>query len=1352
MKNSRRGRFLAVILAGILAFNCNTATVSADDTPQDPAAEVQIQEEPQNTDSASEQDETSHAEEKQDIPSAEDSLPKEKDDAADSSDSDVHEPEAEDNEKTIQEDSQESSDSDDSKKSESVSSIEEPETAKDENEPAVKPGGEKRAALRKASFRAGNYNINGLVSKAVSDPAPDAADPVTGNKVVHPDKEYSMFLTFEESGAGRQFPDGNMTYTIPSGFTPNAKAGSFDLPLTGLKIEGNRFTVNPDGTVDITWNIPFDDPENERTKAWASAADAGFKIEFSGTFTSEPGKFDFGGSGNVYQNYETGRYSLKKNAKTRIGVSRVDIANGEELEGATIQILDKDGNVVDVWVSANEAHKIQGLTTGEEYTLKETAAPDGYTVTAETTFKINKDGTVTTAGSTATDAEGNTILLVEGARTKVRISSTDIADGEVLEGAHIQILDMDGNRVEEWNSEKAAHVVEGLKTGEVYTLTQTVAPDGYTVTTDTTFTIDETGKVTSTGSISEEGVLLVEDAKTGISVSKVDISTGEEVEGAMIQVVETDKEGNEKVAKSWRSGRRAHKIEGLKTGVEYILREKVAPEGYTVATDTTFTINKTGIVTYTGNISVDGVLLIEDSKTRISVSKVDIADGEELEGAHIQIIFKESVFGKETIIEEWDSTKDAHVVEGLKIGVEYILRETAAPEGYTAAADIKFSLDENGEVTSTGTVSEDGVLLVEDAKKGISVSKVDIADGEELEGAHIQILDQDGNIFEEWDSEKAAHVVEGLKTGEVYTLKETVAPDGYIVTTDTTFTIDETGKVTSTGSISEEGVLLVEDEKTKISVSKVDIADGKELEGAKIQIIETDEEGNEKVAESWTCDKEAHEIEGLKTGVLYILREKVAPEGYTVTTDTTFTIDETGKVTSTGSISEDGVLLVEDEKTKISVSKVDITDGGKLEGAHIQILKEDLSGKETIVEEWDSTKRVHRIKGLKTGVEYILRETVAPEGYTITPDTTFMIDETGKVTSTGTVSVDGVLLVEDSKTRISVSKVDIADGEELEGAHIQILDKDGNIVEEWDSQKAAHVVEGLKIGEEYTLKETAAPDGYTVTTDTTFTIDETGKVTSTGSISEEGVLLVEDEKTKISVSKVDIADGEEVEGAHIQILDKDGNIVEEWDSTKAAHVVEGLKTGEEYTLKETAAPDGYTVTDGTTFTIDETGKVTSTGTVSVDGVLLVENAKTRVSVSKVDTASGEKLEGAHIQILDKDGKIVEEWDSKKEAHVIEGLKTGVEYTLHETAAPNGYETAADITFMIDKYGIVTTTGKMSEDGTILIKNAKKTVKKDDKKRKGSSKTGDDANAMLWLMLAIGASGSMICVTRKRKRA
>ena len=1010
-------------------------------------------------------------------------------------------------------------------------------------------------------------------------------------------------------------------------------------------------------------------------------------------------KFTIDEKGNVTS---TGTVSddgvlLVEDEMTTISVSKVDIADGKELEGATIQILEK-GEVVEEWVSGKEPHEIKGLKTGVEYTLKETVAPEGYAVTTNITFSIDESGKVTSTGTVTEDG----VLLVEDGKTKVSVSKVDIADGKELEGAHIQILDSEGNIVEEWDSTKEAHEISGLKTGEEYTLKETVAPDGYTVTTDTKFSIDETGKVTSTGTVTEDGVLLVEDEKTKISVSKVDIADGEELEGAKIQVIEKDEEGNEKVVEQWTSGKEAHEIEGLKTGVEYTLRETVAPEGYTVTTDTTFTIDENGKVTSTGTISEDGVLLVEDEKTKVSVSKTDVADGEELEGAHIQIILKEGIFGKETIIEEWDSTKEAHVVEGLKTGIEYILRETVAPDGYTVTTDTKFSIDETGKVTSTGTISEDGVLLVEDTKTKVSVSKVDIADGEELEGAHIQILDSEGNVVEEWDSTKEAHEIEGLKTGEEYTLHETVAPEGYTVTTDTTFTIDEKGKVTSTGSTTtdEEGntVLLVEDAKTKVSVSKTDIADGKELEGAHIQIL--DSEGN--VVEEWDSTKEAHEIEGLKTGVTYTLKETVAPDGYTVTSETTFTIDEKGKVTSTGSQTEDGTLLINDAKTRISVSKVDIADGEEIAGATIQIV--DAEG--NVVEEWVSTEEAHVIEGLKTGVEYTLKETAAPDGYTVAAETTFTIDEKGNVTTTASVSSDGTLLVEDAKTKISVSKVDIADGEELEGAHIQIIDSEGNVVEEWDSTKEAHEIEGLKTGEEYTLRETVAPDGYTVTTDTTFTIDEKGNVTSTGSVTEDGVLLVEDEKTKISVSKVDIADGEELEGAHIQIIDSEGNVVEEWDSTKEAHVVEGLKTGEEYTLKETVAPEGYTVTTDTTFTIDEKGNVTSTGSVTEDGVLLVEDEKTKISVSKVDIADGKELEGAHIQIIDKDGNVVEEWDSTKEAHEIEGLKTGEEYTLRETVAPEGYTVTTDTTFTIDEKGNVTSTGSVTEDGVLLVEDAK----------------------------------------------
>ena len=131
-------------------------------------------------------------------------------------------------------------------------------------------------------------------------------------------------------------------------------------------------------------------------------------------------------------------------------------------------------------------------------------------------------------------------------------------------------------------------------------------------------------------------------------------------------------------------------------------------------------------------------------------------------------------------------------------------------------SDTTFTLKEDGTVnkdTTTTTISENGTLLVEDSRTSVKVSKVDISDGKELEGAHIQIIDQDGNVVDEWDSTKEAHVTEKLKTGKIYTLRETVAPDGYLLTSDTTFVLKEDGTVDAekTTAVSKDGVLLVQD-------------------------------------------------------------------------------------------------------------------------------------------------------------------------------------------------------------------------------------------------------------------------------------------------------------------------------------------------------------------------------------------------------------------------------------------------------------------------------------------------------------------------------------------------------------
>ena len=82
---------------------------------------------------------------------------------------------------------------------------------------------------------------------------------------------------------------------------------------------------------------------------------------------------------------------------TKVEISKLDITNDEELVGATLQIIDDKCNVVEEWVSTNEPHYIEAqLIAGKTYTLKETIAPDGYTIANSIDFTVNEDGTVNT--------------------------------------------------------------------------------------------------------------------------------------------------------------------------------------------------------------------------------------------------------------------------------------------------------------------------------------------------------------------------------------------------------------------------------------------------------------------------------------------------------------------------------------------------------------------------------------------------------------------------------------------------------------------------------------------------------------------------------------------------------------------------------------------------------------------------------------------------------------------------------------------------------------------------------------------------------------------------------------------
>lgn len=201
------------------------------------------------------------------------------------------------------------------------------------------------------------------------------------------------------------------------------------------------------------------------------------------------------------------------NKPTEMWVSKRDLNNDEELPGATLIIKDTKDNVVDTWVSTDTPHRVTGLHFDEEYTLTEMRPADGYAVTDDIVFRLERKA----------DADGHELdeadvyylkdkkklwfipweewellddatVIMRDDITRVQISKVDIATGKELPGAELVIKDKDGNTVAQWVSEDKPHYIEKLPAGE-YTLTEITAPNGYQIAESIAFTVLPTGEL-----------------------------------------------------------------------------------------------------------------------------------------------------------------------------------------------------------------------------------------------------------------------------------------------------------------------------------------------------------------------------------------------------------------------------------------------------------------------------------------------------------------------------------------------------------------------------------------------------------------------------------------------------------------------------------------------------------------------------------------------------------------------------------------------------------------------------------------------------------------------------------------
>ena len=336
-------------------------------------------------------------------------------------------------------------------------------------------------------------------------------------------------------------------------------------------------------------------------------------------------------------------------------------------------------------------------------------------------------------------------------------------------------------------------------------------------------------------------------------------------------------------------------------------------------------------------------------------------------------------------------------------------------------------------------------------------------------------------------------------------------------------------------------------------------------------------------------------------------------------------------------------LDISNDTTLVEFSKTDITGDNELKGAKLSVLDSE----NKVVDEWISTDRTHKIEGLTVGKEYILKEEIAPDGYVVATSIKFTIKDTNEIQKVN--MIDKI---------VEMSKVDIA-GEEIEGATIQVLDKDNKVIDEWVSGKEPHKIKNLVEGETYTLHEEIVADSYVKASDVEFAVT-TDKET-------QKVVMID---KLVEITKTDITDGKKLEGAELEVTDEDGNTIDKWTSTKEPHKVKGLEEGKTYILKETTAPYGYEITEEIKFTVT-TDKVTQK--IEMKDMPILKNVK----VVKIDTETKEIIKDKFIFAIYEDSectKLIKEVKSNTEdgTALFEDLRYGI-YYIKEIKAPKDYE-------------------------------------------------------------------------------
>ena len=877
---------------------------------------------------------------------------------------------------------------------------------------------------------------------------------------------------------------------------------------------------------------------------------------------------------------------------TGLKVLKVDASNSRPLSGAVIAIDQIDGDIhLEGTTDENGEVFFEKLPPNTSWEVTELQAPAGYHLNEKVfTAELEENQVVT-------------VTIPDKVKPGLIIRKINAETGEPLAGAIFTVTHSDGKLVGEFISDANGMVViENLPEG-TYIIEEIQPPEGYLLD-------GENSKKTVNLSFENNQEVVFRDfAKPKLLIRKIDVDTGEPLEGAVIRVarrgsseyteVTTGKDGTallENLEEDW-----------------YQVQEIRSPEGY-ILDDTVHDMELTAGKTAT-------VVLTNSKEPGLTIQKVDAETGDPLPGAVFRVTMPNGAVKDVTT----DENGIARLID-LDAG-KIIVKEIRAPEGYL--------LDETEHHVRLESGKTAEITLKNSKEPSLTIQKIDSVTKQPMEGVKFSITVKNGKPLGEFLTDENGEIhLSGLEcdleAGTILVIKEVSTLDGYL--------LDE----------AEKEVLLEADKATVVQfenqplnpllIKKVD-QDGRPLAGVKFRVKRVD---GQYVGEYTTGISGLATVAGQQPG-FFIVEEVETLSGYI--------LDSTPKTVELRIDKPAEVEFINHKAGSLLIKKVNSVDGSALAGATFKVT----TAEGTLIGEVTSNQNGYAtLDNLGPGA-YIVSEIKGPDGYILdnTPHTVVV-----KKNETATVEIANTPM-----STLEIRKVDSVTGKPLSGITFEVEKLSGERIGTFTTDAAGRIVIPDLTPQWVVVKETKTRPGYKLDPDPVNVEIKSGKTTV--------VKFQNQPYPVLDLLKVDAETGKPMEGVQFRLLDSQKREIGVFTTNRNGRItLTGLDGGTTVYWQEVETLEGYELDESlhkVSLQWGKTSKITIENEKIYGCLEILKVAADGSALAKVD--AGDSLTGAVFEIYNKKGKLVDRITTDENGKAVTKKLPIGEYTGKEVTAP-----------------------------------------------------------------------------------